>query len=79
MTQSEFILSAIHDPAAAADYLDTLAERLRAAAVALREVKPITPTPPANDFTAPAGISDRVQVRVVGPDGDTKYYTDSPN
>lgn len=55
------------DPARAADELDALAGRLTALATRLRAQAP----------RSPAGMSDRVQIAVVGPDGKVKQTVDT--
>lgn len=58
------------DPAAAADRLDALADRLRVAAAGLRQMA-------TGGMRSQGGAGDRVRMQVVGPDGRVRQTVDT--
>ena len=60
----------VADDPAAADEVDALADRLRALAATLRSRH-------ESPWIAPSGMSDRVKINVVGPDGSIRQSTDT--
>lgn len=65
---AELLRLLAEDPAAAADRMDVMADELRAAASRIRAG--LSPR-------CAGGASERVRMRVVGPDGQTKQQTDT--
>lgn len=65
----------VDDPEAAADQLEEMAARLMAAARTLRSQA--SKRDDSGGTRDPGGMTDRVQMRVVGPDGKTKNYIDT--
>ncbi len=64
------VMLATNDPAAAAA-IRSLANRLYALAESLEAKSQDSP------FTSPGGMTDRVRMKVQGPDGKTKSETDT--
>lgn len=64
------MLVAMGDPSAA-DEIDRMADKLRSLAARLRSGTAVNPN------RSMGGASDRVQMRVTGPDGELKHETDT--
>lgn len=69
-TLRRFFEQAVTNPSAAADELERVAAKLMEAARKLRQRE-------TEGMRSKGGVSDRVQMRVVGPDGKTKQSTDT--